>query len=351
MALSVQELANLCGLQVVGGNPSTSIHSAASLADAGPNQVGFVTSEKYSAQAQACRASALIVPADMSALPVPASTSLLLSADPEIDFIKCLVQLYPESRPSPGIHAHAYVDPSATVGTGTFVDANVTVCRGARVGRDCRLYAGAYVGEEVEVGDGCVLHPNVVLYRGTVLRENVVIHAGTTIGADGFGYKTRQGEHIKVPQVGGVLIERDVEIGANACVDRAALATTVVGAGTKIDNLVQIGHNVVLGRGVIICALSGVAGSTVIEDNVTLISQSGVADHLRIGKGSRVFAQAGVIGDLPPNSDVIGFPAAERKQALREMATVKRLVELYKPLKALVDLLPQLSERFRSGKP
>jgi UDP-3-O-[3-hydroxymyristoyl] glucosamine N-acyltransferase len=337
-------------MQVVGGDPSMPIHSAAALEDAGPNQLGFVTNEKYSAQAAACRASALIVPAAMASLPVSPSTSLLLSADPEIDFIKCLNSLYPHARPAAGVHARANVDPSATVGEGTFIDANVTVCRGAHIGRDCRLYAGSYVGENVELGDGCVLHPNVVLYAGTVLRENVTIHAGSAIGADGFGYKTRQGEHLKVPQVGTVLIERDVEIGANTCIDRAALAQTVVGAGTKIDNLVQLGHNVKLGRGVIVCALSGVAGSTVIEDNVTLISQSGIADHLRIGKGSRVFAQSGVIGDLPPNSEVIGFPAADRKQALREMATVKRLVELYKPLKALVDLLPQLTERFRSGK-
>jgi UDP-3-O-[3-hydroxymyristoyl] glucosamine N-acyltransferase len=267
-----------------------------------------------------------------------------------MDFIKCLGQLYPQSLPAPGVHVRANVDASATVGAGTYVDANVTVCRGARIGRDCRLYAGSYVGENVELGDGCVLYPNVVLYAGTVLRENVIIHSGTVIGADGFGYKPRQGVHIKFPQVGTVLIERDVEIGANSCVDRASLGQTVVGAGTKIDNLVQIGHNVKLGRGVLICGQAGIGGSTVIEDYVTLISQSGVADHVRVGQGSRVYAQSGVIGDLPPNSEVMGFPATDRKQALREIAATKRLAELYKPIKALVDLLPQLMERFRSGK-
>jgi UDP-3-O-[3-hydroxymyristoyl] glucosamine N-acyltransferase len=350
MTLSVQELARICGLQIIGGDPATPIHSAANLAEAGPNQLGYVTNAKLIAQAQVCRASALIVPATLATLPVPASTSLLVSEDPDLDFIKCLGQLYPESRPAPGVHARANVDPSATVGAGTFIDANVTVCRGARIGRDCRLHAGAYVGENVELGDGCVLYPNVVLYAGTVLRENVVIHSGTVIGADGFGYKTREGVHIKFPQVGTVLIERDVEIGANTCIDRSALGQTVVGTGTKIDNLVQIGHNVKLGRGVLICGQVGIGGSTVIEDYVTLISQSGVADHLRIGTGSRVFAQSGVIGNLPPNSEVMGFPAAERMVVLREIAVARRLAAIYRPLKLLVELLPQLTERFRSGK-
>lgn len=350
MSLTVQELAQACGLTVKGGNPSTPIHSAANLDEAGVGQLSFVASEKYAAKAQACQASALIVPAALAALPVAASTCLLLSSDPDIDFIKCLDRLYPAHRPAPGVHARANVDPSATIGAGTFVDAGVTIGRNARIGRDCQLFAGSYVGDGVEIGDGCTLFPNVVLYHGTVLRENVILHAGTVIGSDGFGYKTRDGAHQKFPQVGTVLIERDVEIGSNTCIDRAALGQTVIGAGTKIDNHVHIAHNVKIGRGVLICGQVGIGGSTVIEDYVTLISQSGVADHVRVGKGAMVFAQSGVIGDIEPGAQVMGFPATDRKQALREMATVRRLVELYKPLKQLVDLLPQLAERFRNGK-
>lgn len=351
MTLSVQELARICGLQVVGGDPAAPIDSAANLAEAGPNQLGYVTSDKYAAQAQASRAGALIVPQALASLEVGAGTSLLVSADPDMDFIKCLHQLYPESIPAPGVNARANIDPSARIGDGSYVDAHVTVARGAKVGRNCRLHAGVYVGENAEVGDGCVLYPNVVLYHGTVLRENVVIHSGTVIGADGFGYKPRQGVHVKFPQVGTVLIERDVEIGANACIDRAALGQTVIGAGSKLDNLVHIAHNVKLGNGVLMCGQAGIGGSTVIEDYVTLISQSGVADHVRVGKGAMVFAQSGVIGDIEPGAQVMGFPATDRKQAMREIATTKKLVELYKPLKALADLLPQLLEKFRAGKP
>jgi UDP-3-O-[3-hydroxymyristoyl] glucosamine N-acyltransferase len=177
----------------------------------------------------------------------------------------------------------------------------------------------------------------------------VVVHAGSVIGSDGFGYKHRHGVHIKFPQVGTVLIERDVEIGANTCIDRAALGRTVIGAGTKIDNHVHIAHNVQVGKGVLICGQTGIGGSSVIEDYAVLASQSGVADHVRVGRGAKVLAQAGVIGDVKSGSEVVGFPAIDRKQAMRETVTLRRLVALYKPLKTLVDLLPTLTDRSPRG--
>lgn len=344
MTLTVQDLARACGLEVVGGDPAATIHSAAGLDAVGPNQLSFITHERDLAKVAGSAASALIVP-KTAVLESRVSVACLPSADPEIDFIRCLNLLYPpRSRPA-GVSPQAHVDASAQIGSGTFIAAGVTVGPGARIGRDCRLHAGCYIGDEVEIGDGCALHPNVVLYHGTVLRENVVIHSGTVIGADGFGYKHRKGAHIKFPQVGTVLIERDVEIGANTCIDRAALGQTVVGAGSKIDNLVQVAHGVKVGRGVLIAGQAGIGGSSIIEDYAILAAQSGIADHLRVGRGATVFAQAGVIGDVEPKAGVVGFPATDRKRALREMATVRRLVEFYKPLKALVDLLPMLKER------
>lgn len=350
MTMTVRELARACALETIGGDPSAAIHSAANIDEAGPQQLSFICSEQYAAKAAASMAGALIVPKGMATEGVPTATCLLPSADPEIDFVKCLDFLYPCRAPAAGIHARANVDPGAQIGPGTFIDAGVTVGRGARIGRNCAVYAGSYVGQDVEIGDGCTLHPNVVLYPGTVLCENVAIHAGTVIGSDGFGYKHRRGVHIKFPQVGTVLIEHDVEIGANACIDRAALGRTVIGAGTKIDNHVHIAHNVRIGRGVLICGQTGIGGSTVIEDYVVLASQSGVADHVRIGCGAKVLAQSGVIGNVEGGAEVVGFPATDRKQAMRDTVTVRRLVELYKPLKALVDLLPVLTERFRPGR-
>jgi len=283
MTMTVQDLARACGLDIVGGDPAAAIHSAAGMDAAGPNQLSFVTHERDLAKVASSAASALIVP-KTATLTGSTSVACLLSADPEIDFIRCLNLLYPpRSRPA-GVSPQAHVDASAQIGSGTFIAAGVTVEPGARIGRDCQLYAGCYIGEVVEIGDGCTLHPNVVLYHGTVLHENVTIHSGTVIGADGFGYKHRKGEHIKFPQVGTVLIERDVEIGANTCIDRAALGQTVIGPGTKIDNHVHIAHGVQVGRGVLICGQTGIGGSSVIEDYAVLASQSGIADHVRIGQ-------------------------------------------------------------------
>jgi len=343
MNMTVQELARAINLEIVGGDSSAVIQSAANLEQAGPGQLSFVGSGKYATQAATCRASALVVPRDMGSASVPATTSLLLADDPEIGFIRCLELLYPRKPLEAGIDPRAHVDASAVVGEGTSIEAGVTVGRGVRIGKQCMLYGGCHVGDGVEIGDHCVLHPNVVLYPGTVLDENVTIHAGTVIGSDGFGYKLRQGVHIKFPQVGTVRVERDVEIGSNTCIDCAALGQTVIGAGTKIDNHVHIAHNVQVGKGVLICGQAGIGGSTVIEDYAVLVSQSGVADHVRVGRGAVVLAQSGVISDIPAGAEVVGFPATDRRQAMRETVTLRKLVELYKPLKALVDLLPRLT--------
>jgi len=347
MAMTVQQLAKACGLEVRGGNPESEIVSAANIDQAGPGQVTFVASASYAAGLAGSQASAILVPNSLELPSVPAGTAILPSADPEIDFIRALNLLYPRPPADGGISPGAHVDAGARIGEATVIDAGATVCRGARVGRGCRLYPGSYVGEDCVIGDGCTLHPNVVLYHGSELGNNVTIHAGTVIGADGFGYKTRKGVHIKFPQVGIVRIEDDVEIGANACIDRAALGKTVIGSGSKVDNLVQVAHNVRLGKGVLMCGQAGIGGSTVIEDYVLLVSQSGVADHVRVGRGSKVLAQSGVIGDLPPDSEVVGFPATDRRKAMRETIAVRKLVDLYKPLKALVDLLPKITEKFR----
>lgn len=348
MSMTVQELARACGLEIAGGDPSVPIHAAANIDEAGPNQLSFIANERDAGRMAASRAGALIVPHGIVRETAVSAAALLFSKDPEIDFIRCLNLLYPAVAPAAGVSAHAYVDPSAQIGAGSFVDAGVTVGRNVRIGRDCAIHAGCYLAHDVEIGDRCTLHPNVVLYHGTVLREHVVIHAGTAIGSDGFGYKHRAGVHIKFPQVGTVLIERDVEIGSNTCIDRASLGRTVVGAGSKIDNHVHIAHNVQIGKGVLICGQTGIGGSTVIEDYVVLASQSGVADHVRVGRGAKVLAQAGVIADVKGGAEVVGFPAADRKQAMRETVTLRRLVDLYKPLKALVELLPKLNPGDRS---
>lgn len=349
MSIAPQELACLCGLEASGGDPSCRIDSASNIDEAGPNQIAFIGTAKRVEQLGTTRAGAVIVPRSLGLSGRSSGPCLIQSDDCEMTFIRCLEILYPRARPSGVIHASAAVDASASIGEGCELGAFVSVGRNSNIGRNCRLLSGCHVGQDVVIGEDCVLHPGVILYDGTKLGDRVEIHAGTVIGADGYGYKYRDGVHVKFPQVGTVEIGDDVEIGSNSCVDRAALGTTTIGAGTKIDNQVHIAHNVKVGRGVLILGQTGIGGSSHIEDYAILASQCGIADHVRIGAGAKVLAQSGVIGDVGKGQEVVGFPAAKRKDALREMATLRRLAASYPALKELLDLLPRLRSITVSG--
>ena len=342
MSVSIQDLARSCGLEPVGGDSSRPIDSAANIDEALANQICFIATDKLARQLNTTGAGAVIVPRSLVLSGRPNGLCLIPSDDAEMSFIRCLEILYPRTPSKSGIHASAQVDPSASLGEGCELAAFVSVGRNSRIGRNCRLLSGCHVGDNVIIGDDCVLHPGVTLHERTKLGDRVEIHAGAVIGTDGYGYKFRDGVHVKFPQVGSVEIGDDVEIGSNSCVDRAALGTTTIGAGTKIDNQVHIAHNVKIGRGVLILGQVGIGGSTHIEDYAILASQSGVADHVRIGAGAKVLAQAGVIGDVETGQEVFGFPAANRRDALRQMATLRRLAASYAAMKELLDLLPRL---------
>jgi UDP-3-O-[3-hydroxymyristoyl] glucosamine N-acyltransferase len=346
MTATVEELAALCKATVRGGHPGAVIRSAANLDEAGPGQLTFIASPKYAARLAASRADAVIVPRAMQAA-LAGQAALLEVDDPETAFITCLGRLYPQDGPPPGVDPKADVAADAVVHPEAFVGAFVTVGRRATIGARCVLHPGCRIGADVSLGDDCVIHPNAVLYDGVALGDRVVVHAGTVIGADGFGYKFRGGKHVKFPQVGTVAIGSDVEIGANTCIDRAALGTTRVGNGTKIDNQVHIAHNVQVGAHALLLGQVGIGGSTVIEDYAILASQSGVSDHVTVGARAVVLAQAGVTKDVPPGEQVIGFPAANRREALHEMAALRRIAGHLKSLDELVQLLPALRDGIR----
>lgn len=346
MATSVKDLARICGAQLLSGSPDTDIHSAANIDEAKSGQLSFIGAAKYAAKLQTTAASAVIVAKGTAPDAAPAETCLLVTEDPELAFIVCLHHLYPV-KPNPGrVSAQAQIDASATVGAGSFVDAFVTVGAHAAIGKNCQLHAGCHIGDHATLGNDCVLHPNVVLYPGVKLGNNVIIHAGSVIGADGFGYRLRDGKHVNFPQVGTVVIESDVEIGANSCVDRAALGETRIGTGTKIDNQVHIAHNVHIGAHSLLCGQVGIGGSTVIGDYVTLAAQCGVADHVKVGDRAIVFAQAGVTKPIAANDQVMGFPAANRRAVLHEMAALSRLAGEQKSVDELVKMLPALRAAF-----
>jgi UDP-3-O-[3-hydroxymyristoyl] glucosamine N-acyltransferase len=248
-------------------------------------------------------------------------------------------------KPAPGVHPTACVGRDVTLGSGVHIGPNAVVKDGASIGDRTVVDAGAVIGERVIVGADCVVHSNATLYRDIRLADRVIVHSGTVIGSDGFGYVQDGKTRVKIPQVGTVVVEDDVEIGANVAIDRSTLGATVIGRGTKIDNLVQIAHNVVIGEHTVVCGLTGISGSVTIGDNVTLAGQVGLADHVAIGSNATIGAQSGVTKDLPGDQYYLGSPAVPIGQASRQYAVIANLPELSKRVRELEKQIEELKSR------
>ena len=270
---------------------------------------------------------------------------LLVCADPEMSFIKALNLLHPEKVYTPQIAPQAVLENNVILGDQVYIGPYAVIGENSTIGDGTVILAGAYIGKQVKIGKNCKIYPYAVIYNDVVLGDNVIIHSGAIIGADGFGYKFRNYVHVKVPQVGNVVIDDNVEIGANTCVDRGALGSTVIGAGSKIDNLVQIGHNNKVGKNVIMCGLTGVSGSCTIEDYAILAGSSGVADHVTIGQGAVVMARSGVAGDVKAGAQVFGSPAKDKKTAYKEQIALSKLPELLKKVKMLEEKIQAMEEK------
>jgi UDP-3-O-[3-hydroxymyristoyl] glucosamine N-acyltransferase len=259
--------------------------------------------------------------------------------------LSLLATLYPPPAQESGIHQSAVIGRGARIGEGVWIGPYVVIGDGARIGAGTRVEAQVVVGAGVSVGGACHLYPGACLYPGTVIGDRTRIHAGARIGSDGFGYVFRGGQHEKIPHVGRCIVESDVEIGANTTIDRGSIDDTVIGAGTKIDNLVHIAHNVRIGRLCLIMAQVGIAGSARVEDGCILAGQAGIAGHHTIGKGARVAAQAGAFGDVPPGETWSGYPARPHREALRAQATMFRMPSLIRGLERLLAADEKKSER------
>lgn len=258
---------------------------------------------------------------------------------PRLALARALALLYPPFRPPQGIHPLAFVHPRAQIGVGVSVGPFAVIEEDATIGDRTCIFPQVYVGKGVRIGKDCVLYPQVVVREHCVVGDRVILHSGVVVGADGFGYEWAGERYEKIPQVGKVVIEDDVEVGANTTIDRATLGVTRIGRGTKIDNLVMIAHNVTLGANVIIVAQSGIAGSSEIGNGVIIGGQAGVIDHCRVGENVRIAARAGVTSDVPPGVMVSGFPAQDHRQELRERALVRKLPEIWQRLKSLEERL------------
>ena len=331
---TVDELAAHVGGRVT-GDGETVVTRVASIESAGEGDIAFVEDEKVLKRARECRASCVIVPEGAR---LEGARSVIEVKRPKLAFALVAEILHAQRRLEASVHPTASVASGAKLGDGAYVGAGAVVSEGATIGEGTHVLSGAVVGERVTVGRECVLHPNVVLYEGVTLGERVILHAGVVIGADGFGYvRDEAGVYHKFPQVGTVVIEDDVEIGAGTCVDRGALGTTRIGRGTKIDNLVQVGHNVEIGERVVIAAQTGISGSTIIESDAIIGGQVGFGDHARVLSGAVIGSQAGVLpGKIVRPGVWWGTPI----QPLEE----------YKRLNALWGRLPRMREEIQELK-
>ncbi len=321
------------------GDPATPIRGLASLEQAGLGDLSFVSEAKHRAAAEQSRASALLAPPGVE-LP---GRAIIRVGQPLLAVARLLRVFHPEPAPTPGVHPTAVVADSARIAADATIMAYAVVGAGSVVESGAVLHPQVVVGVRCRVGEGSVLYPHVVLREDVDVGRRVVIHAGSVLGADGFGYLFDGTRHQKIPQVGRVVVEDDVEIGANVAIDRAMLGETVIGRGTKIDNLVQIGHNTVVGADTIIVAQTGISGSCRVGSRVVLAGQVGIADHLTIGDGAQIGAQSGVHRDVPAGAAMLGTPAIPASEARRSFAALPRLPEVLRAVRQLSRRLDELT--------
>jgi UDP-3-O-[3-hydroxymyristoyl] glucosamine N-acyltransferase len=332
--LTAEAIAAAIGGTVI-GDASTQVNGVAPLDRAQATHLTFLANAKYAGLAAERDIGVLLVTAELAEQ--GKARARIVVKNPHEAMLPLLPLLYPTRAHVPGI------DPTVTLGRGVSLGEHVSlgpgvvIDEGARIGARTRLDAHVVVGAGVEIGDDCHVYPGATLYAGTQVRDRVRIHAGARLGSDGFGYVFQDGAHAKIPHVGRCIVESDVEIGANTTIDRGSIDDTVIGAGTKIDNLVHVAHNVRIGRLCLLMAQVGIAGSTHIEDGCILAGQAGISGHVTIGKGARLAAQAGVFGSIPPGETWSGYPARPHKEALRAQAAMFKLPSIIRALERLVE--------------
>lgn len=329
------------------GDPAIPIEGISPLEDARPSHLSFLTHSRYTPRLAECRAAALIVAPSFKDLEFP----LLICEQPYLAVARA-AQLFAEPVQIPvGVHPTAHVEEDVRLGTGVALGPMVHIGSGSSVGDGTSIFGGVYLGTQVEIGENCLIHPGVTILNGCRVGNRVSIHSGTVVGSDGFGYAPDElGRHVKIPQIGMVQIDDDVEIGANCTIDRATFGRTWIQKGCKIDNLVQIGHNVVVGEHSVLISQVGVSGSTHIGKHVILAGQVGVVGHIRIGDGVRVGAKSGVSNSVAAKEDVSGIPAVPHKEWLKNSAHIRRLAKYREELRQLKATIDRLERKLNGSR-
>ncbi|MBI5872610.1 MAG: UDP-3-O-(3-hydroxymyristoyl)glucosamine N-acyltransferase [Candidatus Omnitrophica bacterium] len=345
MPKTLEEIASAVGGEVV-GDPSIVITGAKGIREAKEGDITFVANPRYVILIDKTAASAIITSLEVTA----ASKPIIRVKDPSLAFAQAVAALYPvEIRHPKGIHKTAVIAKSAKVGRGVSMGPYVVVEEGAVIGDNTIIYAGSFIGHDTRIGRDCLIWANVSIRERVDIGNRVFIQSGAVIGSEGFGYVNVDGSYKLIPQIGTVSIEDDVEIGANVTIDRARFEKTIIGRGTKIDNLVQIAHNVVIGQNSIIVAQAGISGSTHIGNNVTIAGQAGLVGHIDIGDGAILAAQAGVMKSVAPKTMVSGYPARPHHEAMRIYAAMSKLPDLIKAVNELKKKFQEWQDRLTKG--
>jgi UDP-3-O-[3-hydroxymyristoyl] glucosamine N-acyltransferase len=343
MQFSATQIATIIGGKVE-GNPDASVASFGKIEEAQAGQLAFLANPKYEEYLYSSNASIIIIN-ESQELKQPVTATLIKVPDAYTSFAVLLDKYQQiQQQQLSGIQQPVYIDATAKIGSNVFIGAFAYLGEKVVVADGVKIYPNAFLGNNVMVGSNTVIHPGVKIYHDCVIGNNVVIHAGTVIGSDGFGFAPQaDGSFKKIPQIGNVIIEDNVEIGANSTIDRATMGSTIIKAGAKLDNLLQIGHNAEVGNNTIIAAQSGISGSTKVGNNVMIGGQAGVVGHITIGDGAKINAQSGVSKSIEPGKIVTGSPAFDYTAALRSQATTRKLPELERRIKELEDQIAALA--------
>ncbi len=345
MQKTLKEIAKFIEGEII-GNDKVQITGAAGIKEAQVGDITFLSNPKYLPFLEKTNASAVITSRQIDKAPV----SIIRTENPSLAFAKAISLFKPEDTSHPkGIHQSVLFGKDVLLGKNVNIGPYVVIEDGVAIGDNTIIYSGTYIAHHSEIGNNVLIYPNVSIREHVKIGSRVVIQSGVVIGSEGFGFVTIDGKHHRIPQIGEVLIEDDVEIGANVTIDRARFNKTIIGKGTKIDNLVQIAHNVVIGENCFIISLTGLSGSSSIGNNVTIAGQAGVAGHVHIGDGTIVAGRAGVTKSIPENSFVSGYPAKPHEVAKNIHACVQNLPRLYEQVKELKKELQSIKEQQKNG--
>jgi UDP-3-O-[3-hydroxymyristoyl] glucosamine N-acyltransferase len=328
------------------GNPEIKVNTVAKIEDGKDGALSFLSNPKYEHYIYTTKSSVVLV--NKSFVPSSKVEATLIRVENAYEAFASLLSLVDQAKPKKrGIHPAAIIEPSAKTGSDVYIGPFVYIGENCIVGDECSVYPHVYVGDNAKVGKNCILYPGVKIYHDCVVGENCIIHAGTVIGSDGFGFAPQEGhQYMKIPQLGNVVIEDNVEIGANVAIDRATMGSTILRRGVKLDNLIQIGHNVEVGENTVMAAESGIAGSTKVGKNCMVGGQVAINGHIKVADGTKVGAQSGVLGDVKEeNTVLLGTPAIELKQFLRSSVIFKKLPEMKTKIDALEKEIDSLKKK------